>query len=67
MGPATNPMAVVDERLRVHGVDRLRVIDASVMPKVVAGKNKNKMLRTLRQTYFDQFLNKIFVYSLLLW
>ncbi|KAI9232894.1 MAG: hypothetical protein BYD32DRAFT_399820 [Podila humilis] len=37
MGPATNPMAVVDERLRVHGMDRLRVIDGSVMPKVVAG------------------------------
>lgn len=38
MGPATNPMAVVDECLRVHGMNRLRVIDASVMPKVVAGK-----------------------------
>ncbi|KAF9304482.1 hypothetical protein BGZ74_001442 [Mortierella antarctica] len=36
MGPVTSPMAVVDHRLRVHGVDRLRVIDASVMPKVVA-------------------------------
>ncbi|KAK3815959.1 MAG: hypothetical protein JOS17DRAFT_759453 [Linnemannia elongata] len=37
MGPATNPKAVVDERLKVHGVDRLRVVDASVMPKVIAG------------------------------
>lgn len=37
MGPASNPNAVVDERLKVHGVDRLRVIDASVMPKVIAG------------------------------
>ncbi|KAG0361428.1 hypothetical protein BG005_008306 [Podila minutissima] len=37
MGPATNPMAVVDNRLRVHGVDRLRVVDSSIMPMVVAG------------------------------
>ncbi|KAF9979245.1 hypothetical protein BGZ73_002512 [Actinomortierella ambigua] len=36
MGPASDPMAVVDERLRVRGVDRLRVIDASIMPRVPA-------------------------------
>jgi choline dehydrogenase len=30
-------MAVVDERLRVRGVDRLRVIDASIMPNVISG------------------------------
>jgi choline dehydrogenase len=29
-----DPMAVVDPRLKVHGLDRLRVIDASVMPTV---------------------------------
>ena len=29
-------MAVVDDRLRVHGLDRLRVIDASVMPAVTS-------------------------------
>lgn len=32
-----DPMAVVDERLRVRGVRRLRVVDASIMPRVTSG------------------------------
>jgi choline dehydrogenase len=33
----SDPMAVVDERLRVRGIERLRVIDASIMPALVSG------------------------------
>ncbi len=35
MGPASDPMAVVDQHGRVHGLAGLRVVDASVMPDVV--------------------------------
>ncbi len=35
MAPASNPEAVVDQTLRVHGMDNLWVADASVMPTVV--------------------------------
>ncbi len=33
----SDPMAVVDDCLRVHGVERLRVVDASIMPRITSG------------------------------
>jgi choline dehydrogenase len=37
MGLASDPTAVTDARLRVHGIAALRVIDASVMPTITSG------------------------------
>jgi choline dehydrogenase len=37
MGRDSDPLAVVDERLRVLGVEGLRIIDASVMPTITSG------------------------------
>lgn len=37
MGPSTDQMAVVDARLKMHGVNGLRVIDTSIMPTITSG------------------------------
>ncbi|XP_052857948.1 glucose dehydrogenase [FAD, quinone] [Drosophila gunungcola] len=37
MGPRQDPSAVVDARLRVHGIEKLRVVDASIMPHLISG------------------------------
>ena len=41
MGRAGDPAAVVDPQLRVRGIERLRVIDASVMPTIVSGNTNS--------------------------
>ncbi|EFN68710.1 Glucose dehydrogenase [acceptor] [Camponotus floridanus] len=37
MGPQSDPTAVVSPRLKVHGIQGLRVIDASIMPTITSG------------------------------
>jgi len=41
MGLPSDPLAVVDDRLRVMGIERLRVIDASVMPTITSGNTNS--------------------------
>jgi choline dehydrogenase len=41
MSPASDAGAVVDSRLRVHGIDALRVVDASIMPTITSGNTNS--------------------------
>jgi choline dehydrogenase len=44
MGPQSDPLAPVDHRFRVRGVEGLRVIDASVMPFITSGNTNSPTL-----------------------
>lgn len=52
MGSTTDPMAVLDPELRVKGVSRLRVVDASAMPKLPA-VNPNITVMTMAERCAD--------------
>lgn len=57
MGAVDDPMAVVDPELRVIGVDRLRVVDSSVMPSITTG-NLNAPTIMIGEKGADHILNK---------
>jgi choline dehydrogenase len=50
MGRRGDPMAVVDSELRVKGIDRLRVVDASVMPYITSGNTNSPTLMIAEKT-----------------
>ena len=57
MGPSSDPLAVVDNELKVHGISNLRVMDASVMPAIV-GCNTNAPTIMIGEKGADLILKK---------
>ena len=57
MGPDSDPTAVVDDKLRVHGLECLRVIDASIMPMMVSA-NLNAATMMIGEKGSDIVLGK---------
>jgi choline dehydrogenase len=50
MGPASDRSAVVDHALRVHGIDRLRVVDCGIMPTLVSGNTNVPVVMIAEKT-----------------
>ena len=57
MGPRTDPTSVVDDQLRVHGLEGLRVIDASIMPTMMSA-NINAATMMIAEKGADMVLGK---------
>ena len=57
MAPTTDPTAVVDDQLRVHGLEGLRVADASIMPMMLSA-NLNAATLMIGEKAADLILGK---------